>query len=57
MTGCDLDVVLYFYDGDHREGQRTVVTETHGPLKGRRVVRGSEVECAAHYGSPLARSA
>jgi hypothetical protein len=43
-------VVLYFYDGDHREGQRTVVTETHGPLKGRRVVRGSEADCAAHYG-------
>lgn len=44
-------VVLYFYDGDHREAQRTVVTETHGPLKGRRVVRGSEADCAAHYGS------
>jgi hypothetical protein len=54
-------VVLYFYDGDHREGQRTVVTETHGPLKGRRVVRGSEADCAAHYGlsdyRPWARSA
>lgn len=44
-------VVLYFYDGDHRESQRTVVTETQGPLKGKRVVRGSEAECAAHYGS------
>jgi putative hydrolase len=43
-------VVLYFYDGDHREAQRTVVTETHGPLKGRRVVRGSEADCAAYYG-------
>lgn len=54
-------VVLYFYDGDHREGQRTIVTETHGPLEGRRVVRGSEAECAVHYGvsgfAPLARSA
>jgi hypothetical protein len=38
-------VVLYFYDGEHREGQCTVVTETYGPLKGRRVVRGREAEC------------
>ncbi len=38
-------VVLYYYDGDHREGQCTVVTETHGPLKGQRVVRGRETEC------------
>jgi len=33
-------VVVYFYGGDHREGQQTVVTETHWPMKGRRVVRG-----------------
>jgi putative hydrolase len=39
-------VVLYFYDDDHREGQHTVVTETQGPLAGRRVVRGREAECA-----------
>jgi hypothetical protein len=38
-------VVLYYYDGDHREGQNTVVTETYGPLKGMRVVRGREGEC------------
>lgn len=37
-------VVIYFHGGDHREGQRTVVTETHGPLRGRRVVRGRESE-------------
>jgi DNA polymerase (family X) len=37
-------VVIYFYGQDHREGQRTVVTETHGPLRGRRVVRGRESE-------------
>ena len=33
-------VVLYFYDDQHVEGQHTVVTETHGPLSGKRVVRG-----------------
>ena len=37
-------VVIYFYDDDHREGQCTVVTETQGPLKGRRVIRGREDE-------------
>jgi len=43
-------VVLYFYDDQHTEGQHTVVTETHGPLAGRRVVRGREAECRVHYG-------
>jgi putative hydrolase len=35
-------VVVYFYDAHHREGQHTIVTETHGPLAGQRVVRGRE---------------
>jgi hypothetical protein len=48
--GRDRDWVnVYFYDGDHVERQRTVVTETHGVLTGRRVVRGRESECIAHY--------
>jgi Holliday junction resolvasome RuvABC DNA-binding subunit len=42
-------VVLYYYDDDHVEGQCTIVTETHGPLTGRRVVRGREAECRKHY--------
>jgi len=42
-------VVLYFYDDEHAEGQHTVVTETHGPLTGHRVVRGREAECRKHY--------
>ncbi len=42
-------VVIYFYDDHHREGQHTVVTETRGTLIGRRVVRGREAECRAHY--------
>jgi putative hydrolase len=44
-------VVLYFYDDEHAEGQHTVVTEAHGPLAGRRVVRGREAECRAFYTS------
>ncbi|RKG99114.1 DNA-binding protein [Corallococcus sp. CA053C] len=41
-------VVLYF-DQDDIEGQCTVVTAHGGPLDGRRVVRGREAECLAHY--------
>jgi putative hydrolase len=37
-------VVVYYYDGDHNEGQCTVVTETAGPRRGARVVRGRESE-------------
>jgi DNA polymerase (family 10) len=42
-------VVVYFYDDKHVEGQHTVVTETRGPLTGRRVVRGREAECRELY--------
>ncbi len=42
-------VVVYFYDGDHVERQRTVVTEPRGELAGERVVRGREAECREHY--------
>jgi putative hydrolase len=42
-------VVIY---GDHKatDGQWTVITATGGPLRGRRIVRGRERECARHYG-------
>jgi hypothetical protein len=42
-------VVVYFDDGT-TAGQRTVVTETRGDLRGRRVVRGRERECREFYG-------
>lgn len=45
----DWVVIAYSRDGD--EGQCTVVTETRGPLRGRRVVRGREVECRTHLGA------
>ncbi len=47
-------VVIYFYDDDHAEGQHTVVTETSGPLRGRRVVRGRETECRDSYAASAA---
>jgi len=44
-------VVIYFYNDHHEEGQHTVVTETRGPLIGRRVVRGRETECREFHAS------
>ena len=44
-------VVIYFYNDQHEEGQHTVVTETRGPLIGRRVVRGREAECREFHAS------
>ena len=55
-------VVIYFHDDHGGEAQRTVVTETRGPLLGRRVVRGRERECLPCYEgvgaeSPISASA
>jgi DNA polymerase (family 10) len=43
------DWVVIYYDHNGREDQRTVVTETRGPLEGKRVVRGREAECRQYY--------
>jgi DNA polymerase (family 10) len=42
-------VVIYFFEGAGSSGQRTIVTETRGDLRGRRVVRGREQECREYY--------
>lgn len=42
-------VVIYFGRPGGPEHQRTIVTETRGPLEGRRTVRGREAECRQHY--------
>jgi len=39
-------VVIYFHEDHGPEAQATVVTEQRGRLRGRRVVRGRERECA-----------
>ena len=38
--------------GQDAEGQNTVVTETGGPLLGKRVIRGREDECRHYYAQP-----
>lgn len=49
------DWVVLYCDGGDGERQYTVVTAGHGPLEGRRVVRGREGACARHYGLRDAR--
>jgi putative hydrolase len=46
-------VVVYFHADHAPEGQRTVVTETRGPLAGHRVVRGREAECGGQGASDV----
>ncbi len=43
------DWVVLYYERNGQEGQATVVTETRGPLEGKRVVRGREFECQRYY--------
>ena len=40
-------VIISFADDGQHDCQRTVVTETHGPERGLRVVRGREAECSS----------
>jgi hypothetical protein len=40
-------VVIYYEKEGFNEGRSTVVTQSKGPLKGQRVIRGREKECAA----------
>jgi DNA polymerase (family 10) len=43
------DWVVIYQDDGRGERQATVVSETRGPLAGRRVVRGREKECMDYY--------
>lgn len=49
------DWVVIYREGRRASGQWTVVTERHGTLTGRRVVRGREAECQAYYADIDAR--
>jgi hypothetical protein len=48
-AGMTRDWVIVYADGPAGERQFTVVTASHGPLEGQRVVRGREAECLAYY--------
>lgn len=43
------DWVVVYYEKGKGENQCTVVTESRGPLKGKRVIRGREEECVRFY--------
>lgn len=49
QLGKTRDWAILYYDDGAREHQCTVITAQWGPLKGRRIVRGREAECADHY--------
>jgi DNA polymerase (family 10) len=47
--GMTRDWVILYYDDGGGEQQCTVLTARRDPLKGRRIVRGREADCAAYY--------
>jgi Holliday junction resolvasome RuvABC DNA-binding subunit len=55
--GRTRDWVVIYAERDGEEDRCTVVTETSGPLRGRRVVRGRERECEAAQAAPGASGA
>lgn len=48
-VGKTRDWVVIYYDGAGQERLATVITAQHGALRGRRVVRGRELECEQYY--------
>lgn len=49
QLGKTNDWVVVYYDGNNGERQCTVVNASHGPLKGKRIIRGREAECSKYY--------
>jgi len=49
QMGMTHDWVVLYYDGGRDERQCTVITSQRGTLKGKRIVRGREAECARYY--------
>jgi hypothetical protein len=49
-AGRSHDWVVLYFEKDGAKGQCTVVTEDRGAMRGLRVVRGREGECARYYG-------
>src|SRR2546425_1314705 len=55
QMGATRDWVVLYYDGGGGERQCTVITSRLGPLEGRRIVRGRELECERYYRELRAR--
>lgn len=51
------DWVVLYVDGGREERQFTVITALRGAFKGKRIVRGREVECAQYYAGRTAARA
>jgi Holliday junction resolvasome RuvABC DNA-binding subunit len=47
--GMTHDWVVVYRDDHDGHGQWTMITSRYGPLRGHRIVRGREAECADHY--------
>ena len=47
--GTTHDWVILYQDGESGAHQCTVITSHHGPLEGRRIVRGREAECQEYF--------
>ena len=50
------DWVVIYYDGRDGERQCTVITSQRGPLIGKRIVRGREIESLEYYGHSVTPS-
>ena len=57
QLGKTADWVVLYAEHEGRERSYTVVTETRGDLRGRRVVRGRESECRRFYAAPTRQAA
>jgi len=49
QLGKTRDWVILYFDEGGGERQYTVITAQRNPMKGKRIVRGREPECEAHY--------
>jgi hypothetical protein len=56
QLGTTHDWVVLYYDGAQGERQCTVITSQHGPLTGKRVVRGREGKCVSYYKLAMMKS-
>ncbi len=49
QSGATRDWVVLYFDGGGGEHQNTIITARYGPLAGRRIVRGREIDCERYY--------